>query len=475
MFCADPVLPEEVSENYTVSVCYYQHLSCTHGIQCVFILQIQPLLHLFTKIPDMNTFGEDFCKEHSINMKSRHDADIALALSNISKAQEKQQRHYAKRKISKYGEITLDVADSVLLLNARKRTRKGGVLEPRYQGPYKITTVEGKRVKLQTISGKRLGTMYSVTHLKPCKEPPTLAAESTTEGKIGTEIAVGDTEPETPSEEIRNVEGTVSHASTVKTIEVTATEEEEHIGQDVSNHDTSDADDNFDDMLMEEVEDKQWILKVKFVMTGKHTERLEAKVRNVKLHGSAFHCLKPRSWISDEVIDAYLSSVVEKADGKVQAISSVVSTVILSGRAPQMKGKSELLQNGISLLPYHTPGHWVLAGRCFIALVKKTELLIIDPLCDEMRYKRTCLRNWRNFIKRLTRKSSSDWNSKIVQHPRHSDGHNCGPLIFKKVWRTTAHSATLSTGKTVRIVQCDSCKRWAHMPGIPEGTSQDYL
>ncbi|CAM5168296.1 unnamed protein product [Natator depressus] len=189
-------------------------------------------------------------------------------------------------------------------------------------------------------------------------------------------------------------------------------EEEEYVGQDVSNNDTSDADDNFDDMLiMEEVEDKQWIRKVKFLMTSKHTERLEDKVRNIKLYGS-FHCLKPRSWISDEV----------------QAISSVVSTVILSGRAPQMKVKSELLQNGILLLPYHTPGHWVLA----IALMKKKELLIIDPLCDEMRYERTCLRNWRNFIKRLTRKSSSDWNSKIVQHPRQSDGHNCGPLILKK-------------------------------------------
>ncbi|EMP24977.1 hypothetical protein UY3_17954 [Chelonia mydas] len=38
-------------------------------------------------------------------------------------------------------------------------------------------------------------------------------------------------------------------------------EEEEYIGQDVSNNDTSDADDNFDDMLVEKVEDKQWILK----------------------------------------------------------------------------------------------------------------------------------------------------------------------------------------------------------------------
>ncbi|XP_065445549.1 centromere protein F isoform X2 [Chrysemys picta bellii] len=81
------------------------------------------------------------------------------------------------------------------------------------------------------------------------------------------------------------------------------------------------------------------VKKVKFVMTDKHTERLQAKVRNIKLYGSSFHCLKLRSWISDEVIDAYLSCVVEKADGKVQAISSVVSTFILSDRAPQMKVK----------------------------------------------------------------------------------------------------------------------------------------
>nr|XP_048707752.1 uncharacterized protein LOC125637395 [Caretta caretta] len=147
--------------------------------------------------------------------------------------------------------------------------------------------------------------MYSMAHLKPFKEPPTLAAASTSEGKIGTEIAVSDTEPETPTEDFRKVDGTVSHDSTVKNIEVTAMEEEKYVGQDVSNNDSSDADDNFDDMLVKEVEDKQWILKVKFIMITKHTERLEAKVRNIKVYGSSFHCLKPRSWISDEV---YLST-----------------------------------------------------------------------------------------------------------------------------------------------------------------------
>ncbi|KAG6936576.1 hypothetical protein G0U57_012343 [Chelydra serpentina] len=126
-------------------------------------------------------------------------------------------------------------------------------------------------------------------------------------------------------------------------------------------------------MLMEKVEDKQWILKVKSVMTGKHTET-GGQSEKIKLYDSSFHCLKPRSWISDEVIDGYFRCVVEKADGK-----------------------SKNLQNYILLLPHHTPGHWVLA----IALIKKKELLITDPLCDEMKYERTCLKNWRSFIRYL--------------------------------------------------------------------------
>ncbi|KAG6922271.1 hypothetical protein G0U57_003026, partial [Chelydra serpentina] len=39
--------------------------------------------------------------------------------------------------------------------------------------------------------------------------------------------------------------------------------------------------------------------------------------------------------------------------------------------------------------------------------------------------------NFRSFIKRLTRKSPSDWKSKIVQHNRQTDGYNCGLLILK--------------------------------------------
>ncbi|XP_030398541.1 uncharacterized protein LOC115639722 isoform X3 [Gopherus evgoodei] len=121
----------------------------------------------------------------------------------------------------------------------------------------------------------------------------------------------------------------------------------------------------------------------------------------------------------------------------------------------------------------------------------------------------------RNFIKRLTSKSSSDWNSKIMQHPRQSDGHNCGPLILKFAETYLQHK-DISTVETTQkantafrrhiaillmkesesvedyciycnlidcekdsedctMVQCDSCKRWAHIPCITEGINQENL
>ncbi|KAG6921129.1 hypothetical protein G0U57_010124 [Chelydra serpentina] len=40
-------------------------------------------------------------------------------------------------------------------------------------------------------------------------------------------------------------------------------------------------------------------------------------------------------------------------------------------------------------------------------------------------------KHFRNLIKQITSQTSSDWKSKIVQHTRQSDGHNCRPLILK--------------------------------------------
>ncbi|XP_014425344.2 uncharacterized protein LOC102456264 isoform X1 [Pelodiscus sinensis] len=465
------------------------------------------------KLPDMNTVLEDYCREYDIEKKFRHEADIEMALSNISKAQEKQQRHYVKRKSSKYGEVKFDVGNSVLLLNARRRTRKGGVLEPTYRGPYKITSIEGKTVKLENMSGKMLGTKYSIAHLKPFKEPPQLAPKSTSEESVVTEITFGNNGTTNTFKKIRKVDGPESHnypVQPLKDIKNTATEEEE-IGEDLPPNDKMQEEYDFGDMIMEDVEDKKWFLKVKFAMNGKQKKRLEAKVKNYKLYGTSFHCLKPRSWICDEVIDAYFSCLVEKSGGKVEAISTVVATQILLGRQRNLKSKSRFLHHDIILLPYNAPNHWVLA----IAQMDTQELVIIDPLCEEMSYERKFLRNWRNFIKGEKSNSTSNWKCQIVSHNRQIDGYNCGPLILKFAEmylqlkdvssvdiseeannEFRRHIAILlmkesegieefciycnrinceKKSEECTMVQCDSCKRWAHMPCIPEGITEEMI
>ncbi|KAH1182710.1 hypothetical protein KIL84_004202, partial [Mauremys mutica] len=57
-----------------------------------------------------------------------------------------------------------------------------------------------------------------------------------------------------------------------------------------------------------------------------------------------------------------------------------------------------------------------------IASMKK----IIDPLCDEIRYERTCLRNWSSFMQ-----SANVLSKTFRNFIKQSDGHNCGPLILK--------------------------------------------
>ncbi|CAM5144167.1 unnamed protein product [Natator depressus] len=174
-----------------------------------------------------------------------------------------------------------------MLLNARRKTRRGGLLQPTYRGPYKVTTVEGKTVKLETISGKLLGSMYSISHLKLFEEPPTLAAENRSQENMEMETAMDDTVKTVTSEEVGEMGGNVSHKphdSHVIKVEVTDTEEEECVVAEVASTHPS----NVDDMPMEDDKDKEWFLKVKFVMTHKIADRLEAKVRKISLYDTAF-------------------------------------------------------------------------------------------------------------------------------------------------------------------------------------------
>ncbi|KAH1171082.1 hypothetical protein KIL84_006700 [Mauremys mutica] len=61
-------------------------------------------------LPNFEEHDEQFYKEYCINSKMRKDADIALALSNIAKAAEKNRR-YAQERRSKHREITFEAGD----------------------------------------------------------------------------------------------------------------------------------------------------------------------------------------------------------------------------------------------------------------------------------------------------------------------------------------------------------------------------
>ncbi|XP_067409985.1 uncharacterized protein [Emydura macquarii macquarii] len=196
---------------------------------------------------------------------------------------------------------------------------------------------------------------------------------------------------------------------------------------------------------------------------------------------------------------------------QVQAISSVISTTILNGTARScFSMKREMITKDIVLLPFNSSNHWVIG----IALMAKKELLIIDPLCQETKYVEEWLKNWRAFLFRDRSKGTIGWKTKVLEHKAQSDGHNCGPLILRfaesylleediRTVETTEEAMnifrrkiairllqesdsvedyciycsfmTCTQKKDCMMVQCDSCKRWAHVLCIPGGISEDIL
>lgn len=57
---------------------------------------------------------------------------------NMAKSQDLQKEAYARRVQKKYRNLVYSVGDEVLLLNMRKRGRKGGRFDPDFSGPYTI-------------------------------------------------------------------------------------------------------------------------------------------------------------------------------------------------------------------------------------------------------------------------------------------------------------------------------------------------
>ncbi|KAG9283640.1 hypothetical protein AMEX_G2427 [Astyanax mexicanus] len=105
--------------------------------------------------------------EYLSSQKKHMEAVKKTAEENMGKSQEKQKEAYAKKVQKKYKHILYSVGDEVLLLNMRKRGRKGGRMEPDFSGPYIITSVCGKLVHLKNHHGAPLKNKFSISHLKP--------------------------------------------------------------------------------------------------------------------------------------------------------------------------------------------------------------------------------------------------------------------------------------------------------------------
>lgn len=117
-------------------------------------------------------------------MQSKSDAQSVVKKAtqeNIAKSQDKQKGAYAKRVLKKYKNVVYNVGDEILLLNMRKRGRKGGRLEPDFSGPYIIEDICGKCVRLKNAEGITLHTRYSIDHIKPYRRShPVQVCDSST-------------------------------------------------------------------------------------------------------------------------------------------------------------------------------------------------------------------------------------------------------------------------------------------------------
>ncbi len=116
---------------------------------------------------------ESSFSDYVVSDKKNRDEAQKKAEENIRKSQEKQKEAYAKRVQKKYRDLIYNVGDEVLLMNMRKRGRKGGRIEPDFSGPYIIERLSGKLVTLNKPGGITLKTKPSISHIKPYRRSQT--------------------------------------------------------------------------------------------------------------------------------------------------------------------------------------------------------------------------------------------------------------------------------------------------------------
>ncbi|KAG1924860.1 gypsy retrotransposon integrase-like protein [Pimephales promelas] len=292
-----------------------------YGREAVFPAEIPAEMPLSTiSLPVESSFSD-----YVVSDKKKRDEAKKQTEENIGKSQEKQKEAYAKKVQKKYKDLIYNVGDEVLLMNMRKRGRKGGRIEPDFSGPYIIERLSGKLVTLNKPGGITLKTKYSISHIKPYRRSQT--------GKVPDDCSVisisGSTESNSSCE--------------MPPCTVAPTLSTPHSVTKCLNHG------GHFDLLVTVV--KVWAANV--------TGQVEAVVGPYKLYDSSFHSLQGTQWLADEVIDAYLHLVIKKKQNHIHQLCAVVARSLFAGQF-RCLGKMKFPIEDIWLCPVNVGAHWIL-------------------------------------------------------------------------------------------------------------------
>ncbi|KAK4308815.1 hypothetical protein Pmani_019492 [Petrolisthes manimaculis] len=109
-----------------------------------------------------------YCQTRDHQDQKRQEVHIKRE-EKVNAAQEKQTADYNRRKKKGSKIYDLSVGMHVLQSNLRNESRKGGKMEPKWTGPYKILDIDcNQRVALETVkNGKKLNRHVSYNQLRP--------------------------------------------------------------------------------------------------------------------------------------------------------------------------------------------------------------------------------------------------------------------------------------------------------------------
>ena len=146
---------------------------------------------------DIQLPGEFEVSPEDVDARVESCLNISLSVqANIDKAQERMKKSYADKARKGAKRFEFKVGDRVLYRNNRKKTRKGGQLEPDWNGPYTVEGTIGTSVSLANAHGKKISKVSSL-HLKPFLSSTNSAVTAAITASTVTVPAL--TKPSTPS------------------------------------------------------------------------------------------------------------------------------------------------------------------------------------------------------------------------------------------------------------------------------------